>query len=67
MTLEFDAKSQNEVWQEIAVASFLTEIDPTIEEINDIKKREAPEAITNSIVHLGLQLSGVRYNQIFIN
>ena len=39
MTLEFDAKSENESLARIAVASFLTEIDPTI------------EAVTNSIVH----------------
>lgn len=50
MTLEFDAKSENESMARIAVASFLTEIDPTIEEINDIKTAVS-EAVTNSIVH----------------
>ena len=50
MTLEFDAKSENESLARIAVASFLTEIDPTIEEINDIKTAVS-EAVTNSIVH----------------
>ena len=50
MTLEFDAKSENEGLARIAVASFLTEIDPTIEEINDIKTAVS-EAVTNSIVH----------------
>ena len=50
MTLEFDAKSVNESLARIAVASFLTEIDPTIEEINDIKTAVS-EAVTNSIVH----------------
>ena len=50
MTLEFDAKSENESLSRIAVASFLTEIDPTIEEINDIKTAVS-EAVTNSIVH----------------
>ena len=50
MTLEFDVKSENESLARIAVASFLTEIDPTIEEINDIKTAVS-EAVTNSIVH----------------
>lgn len=50
MTLEFDAKSENESLARIAVASFLTEIDPTIEEINDIETAVS-EAVTNSIVH----------------
>ena len=50
MTLEFDAKSENESLAIIAVASFLTEIDPTVEEINDIKTAVS-EAVTNSIVH----------------
>lgn len=50
MTLEFDAKSENESLARIVVASFLTEIDPTIEEINDIKTAVS-EAVTNSIVH----------------
>lgn len=50
MTLEFDAKSENESLARIAVASFLTDIDPTVEEINDIKTAVS-EAVTNSIVH----------------
>ena len=50
MTLEFDAKSENESLARIAVASFLTEIDPTVEEINDIKTAVS-EAVTNSIVN----------------
>ena len=50
MTLEFDAKSENESLARIAVASFLTEIDPTVEEINDIKTAVS-EAVTNSTVH----------------
>ena len=50
MNLEFDAKYENESLARIAVASFLTEIDPTVEEINDIKTAVS-EAVTNSIVH----------------
>ena len=50
MKLEFDAKSQNESLARIAVAAFLTEIDPTIEELNDIKT-SVSEAVTNAIIH----------------
>lgn len=50
MKLEFDAKSQNESLARLAVAAFLTETDPTVEELNDIKTAVS-EAVTNSIIH----------------
>lgn len=50
MKMEFDAKSQNESLARIAVSAFLTEIDPTVEELNDIKTAVS-EAVTNSIIH----------------
>ena len=50
MSIIFDAKSQNEGLARIAVAAFVTELDPTVEEINDIKTAVS-EAVTNSIIH----------------
>ncbi len=50
MTLVFDAKSENESLARVTIAAFLTKIDPTIEELNDIKTAVS-EAVTNSIVH----------------
>ena len=50
MSMVFDAKSQNEGLARIAIAAFLTETDPTIEEINDIKTAVS-EAVTNAIIH----------------
>lgn len=50
MSIVFDAKSQNEGLARMVVAAFLTEIDPTIEELNDIKTAVS-EAVTNSIIH----------------
>ena len=50
MSITFDAKSQNESLARMVVAAFLTEVDPTIEEINDIKTAVS-EAVTNSIIH----------------
>lgn len=50
MSLEFDAKSQNEGLARIVVSAFLTELDPTVEEMNDVKTAVS-EAVTNSIIH----------------
>ena len=50
MKLEMDSVSENESLARMGVASFLTKIDPTLEEINDIKTAVS-EAVTNSIIH----------------
>jgi stage II sporulation protein AB (anti-sigma F factor) len=50
MRLEFLSKSANEAFARIAVASFASQLDPTIEEIADIKT-SVSEAVTNSIIH----------------
>ena len=50
MKLEFLSKSANEAFARIAVASFASQLDPTIEELADIKT-SVSEAVTNSIIH----------------
>ncbi len=50
MKLQFAAKSENESFARVAVASFISQIDPTLDEINDIKT-VVSEAVTNSIIH----------------
>lgn len=50
MKLEFVSKSNNEAFARISVAAFAAQLDPTIEEIADIKTAVS-EAVTNSIVH----------------
>lgn len=50
MNLEFISKSSNEAFARIAVASFASQLDPSIEEISDIKTAVS-EAVTNSIIH----------------
>ena len=50
MKLEFISKSNNEAFARIAVAAFASQLDPTIEEMADIKTAVS-EAVTNSIVH----------------
>lgn len=50
MKLEFLSKSNNEAFARITVASFASQLDPSIEEISDIKTAVS-EAVTNSIIH----------------
>ncbi|NLC17641.1 MAG: anti-sigma F factor [Clostridiales bacterium] len=50
MVLEFDSKSQNESFARTVVAAFAAQLDPTIEELADIKTAVS-EAVTNSIIH----------------
>ncbi|MCI7334357.1 MAG: anti-sigma F factor [Oscillospiraceae bacterium] len=50
MKLSFESKSINEGFSRVAVASFASALDPTLEELNDIKTAVS-EAVTNAIVH----------------
>ena len=50
MKLEFLSKSANEAFARITVAAFFSQLDPTIEELSDIKTAIS-EAVTNSIIH----------------
>jgi len=50
MQLQFDAKSVNESFARVAVAAFLTDLNPTLDEIEDIKTAVS-EAVTNAIIH----------------
>jgi stage II sporulation protein AB (anti-sigma F factor) len=50
MTLEFPSKSANEGFARTAVACFAAQLDPTMEELGDIKTAVS-EAVTNCIVH----------------
>lgn len=50
MKLEFMSKSNNEAFARITVAAFVAQLDPTIEELADIKTAVS-EAVTNAIIH----------------
>ncbi len=50
MKIEFLSKSENESFARVAVAAFASQLDPTIEEITDVKTAIS-EAVTNSIIH----------------
>ncbi|MBR1803160.1 MAG: anti-sigma F factor [Clostridia bacterium] len=50
MELNFLSKSNNEAFARITVAAFASQLDPTVEELADIKTAVS-EAVTNSIIH----------------
>ena len=50
MTLEFPSRSANESFARSAVACFAAQMDPTMEELGDIRT-VVSEAVTNCIVH----------------
>ncbi len=50
MKLEFDSRSCNEGFARVAVAAFLTQLNPTLEEVADVKTALS-EAVTNAIIH----------------
>ena len=50
MILEFPSKSSNEAFARSAVACFAAQMDPTLEELGDIRTAVS-EAVTNCIVH----------------
>ena len=50
MILDFPSKSSNEAFARSAVACFAAQMDPTLEELGDIRTAVS-EAVTNSIVH----------------
>ena len=50
MRLVIDSRSANESFARVTVAAFIAQLDPTIEEISDIKTAVS-EAVTNCIIH----------------
>ena len=50
MQLIFDAKSINEGFARVAVAAFMSELNPTLDEIADVKTAVS-EAVTNAVIH----------------
>lgn len=50
LEVKFSAKSENESLSRVIVASFAAKLDPTLEELSDVKTAVS-EAVTNSIIH----------------
>ncbi len=65
MKIEFLSKSENESFARVAVAAFASQLDPTIDEITDVKTAVS-EAVTNSIIHGYGKEEGIVKIQAFI-
>lgn len=50
ISMEFLSRSSNEAFARVAVACFAAQLDPTLDEVGDIKTAVS-EAVTNAIVH----------------
>lgn len=50
MQIQFSALSQNESFARVTVAAFIAQLDPTMDELTEIKT-VVSEAVTNSIIH----------------
>lgn len=50
MEVSFESQSENEGFARVTVAAFLTQMNPTLEEIEDVKTAVS-EAVTNAIIH----------------
>ncbi len=57
MQIVFDARSENEGFARMAVAAFISPLNPTIDELADVKTAVS-EAVTNCIIHGYRQGSG---------
>ncbi len=50
MKVEFDSQSQNEAFARVVISAMVAQLDPTLEELSDIKTAVS-EAVTNAIIH----------------
>lgn len=64
--IEFEADSKNESFSRIVAAAFVSRLDPTLEEMSDIKTAIS-EAVTNSIIHGYDNLGGKIIMEMYID
>ncbi len=64
--MELDALSENEGLARVCVAALITQIDPTLEEVNDIKTAVS-EAVTNCIIHGYEEKGGIIYMEAVLS
>lgn len=50
MELVFDSRPVNEGFTRVSVAAFMTQLNPTLEEVSDVKTAVS-EAVTNALIH----------------
>lgn len=66
MKLEFLSISQNEKFARTAVSAFVSQLNPTLDEIEDIKA-SVSEAVTNAVVHAYKNTKGTIYISCNLN
>ncbi|WP_062356159.1 anti-sigma F factor [Bacillus kwashiorkori] len=67
MQLQFRALSQNESFARVTVAAFISQLDPTLDELTEIKT-VVSEAVTNAIIHgYNNNSDGMVYISVIIN
>lgn len=64
MSLQFSAISENESFARVTVAAFIAQLDPTMDELTEIKT-VVSEAVTNAIIH-GKNPAGIIYISVAI-
>lgn len=64
--MEMDAVSENEAFARVCIAAFCARLDPTLEEISDIKTAVS-EAVTNAIIHGYKKQGGIIHMQADID
>lgn len=65
LKMEILSKSENEGFARAAVAAFMARLNPTLEEINDVKTAVS-EAVTNSVVHGYAKENGIIHIEVEI-
>lgn len=60
MRTTVDSRSVNEAFARVCVSAFVSQLDPTVEELSDIKTAVS-EAVTNCIVHAYRKMAGKIY------
>ena len=60
MSISVDSRSVNEAFARVTVSAFAAQLDPTLEELSDIKTAVS-EAVTNCIVHAYRNMTGKIY------
>lgn len=65
LRMEVESRSANEEFARVAVAVFMSRLDPTMEEIDDVKTAVS-EAVTNAVIHGYQGKDGIIYIQVVI-
>lgn len=65
LKMELESLSRNEEFARVAVAVFMSRMDPTLEEIDDVKTAVS-EAVTNAIIHGYGEKEGIIYIEVTV-